>query len=107
MLVPLHAWPAEHSVQPVRVVAVPPDVNEPRGHERQRGALFSLHVLSAPHSIQSPPSSGRYSPARQEVHCVAPAFEAVPGGQGKHVDAPGCGEYVPAAHLAWLLVPSH
>ena len=30
------------------------------------------------------------------MHCVAPASEADPGGQGKHVDAPGCGEYLPA-----------
>ena len=49
-LVPLHADPAGHGVQLVRVVLVPPDVYEPAPHTEQFIALFALHRLSAPQS---------------------------------------------------------
>ncbi len=42
MLVPLHAEPAGHSAQFVRVALVPPDVNEPSGHGEHSDALFEL-----------------------------------------------------------------
>ena len=54
MLVPLHDEPAGHSEQLVRVVNVPPDVNEPTGQTWQCAALFELHSLSTPHSTQPP-----------------------------------------------------
>ena len=38
MLVPLHAEPAGHTMQVVRVLFVPPEVNEPAGHTRQLAA---------------------------------------------------------------------
>ena len=50
MLVPLHAEPAGHSAQFVRVTLVPPDVYEPAEHTEQLSASFSLHMLSAPQS---------------------------------------------------------
>ena len=42
MLVPLHADPAGHRAQLVRVVFVPPEVNDPNGHVSQLDALFEL-----------------------------------------------------------------
>ena len=38
MLVPLHAEPAGHRAQLVRVALVPPDVKEPSGHIEQLSA---------------------------------------------------------------------
>ena len=74
-LVPLHADPAGHGVQLVRVVLVPPEVNDPLVHSWQPTAWFALHRLSAPHSSQ-PPASERNVPARQNAHCVAPTPDA-------------------------------
>ena len=90
-LVPLHADPAEHRVQLVRVVLVPPDVNEPAVHSSQLAAWFALHRLSAPHSTQ-PPLPERYVPARQNMHCVAPASDVEPSSHAVQLDAPGSGE---------------
>ena len=42
MLVPLHAEPAGHKAQLVRVALVPPEVKEPDGHTSQFAALFAL-----------------------------------------------------------------
>ena len=42
MLVPLHAEPAGHKAQFVRVALVPPDVNDPSGHGEHSEALFEL-----------------------------------------------------------------
>ena len=42
MLVPLHAEPAGHGAQLVRVALVPPEVKEPSGHTGHSGALFEL-----------------------------------------------------------------
>ena len=79
-----------HSLQAVRVLPLsPPEVKEPGGHSRQESALFSLYRLSAPQSAQ-PPASRRYVPARQNVHCDAPASDVVP-----------------VAHTVFTLVPSH
>ena len=91
ILVPLHAKPAGHSAQLVRVVLVPPDVNEPGPHTEQLTALFALHRWSAPQSTQ-PPLSERYVPARQNTHCVAPASEVEPSPHVVQLDAPGSGE---------------
>ena len=52
MLVPLHAEPAGHREQLVRVVLAPPDVNEPTGQTEQLSASFSLHMWSALQSSQ-------------------------------------------------------
>ena len=93
-------------MQLVRFDGEPPDVNEPTGHILQRLALFTLHVLSAPHSSHRP-AIERNQPARQYSHCVAPGSEAVPGGQGLQLDAPCSGENVPDGHSVWMLVPSH
>ena len=43
-LVPSQCEPAGQAVQLVRVVGVPPDVNEPSGHASQRVALFPLNL---------------------------------------------------------------
>ena len=69
--VPLHAEPAGHGAQLVRVALVPPEVNEPSGHTEQLPALFPLHTLSAPQAVQS----------------VAIAPDAVPARHGEHDDA--------------------
>ena len=95
---PLHSEPAGHSAQLVRVALVPPEVKEPAGHTGQLSASFSLHMLSAPHSTQLPPLAGRYLPARQILHCVAPAVDALPGGHDVQFAAPCVGENVPAGH---------
>ena len=42
MLVPLHAEPAGHGAQLVRVALVPPEVKEPSGHTEHSAALFEL-----------------------------------------------------------------
>ena len=55
------------------------------------GALFALHRLSVPHSTQ-PPFSERYVPARQNMHCVAPASDVVPSSHVVQLDAPRSGE---------------
>ena len=89
----------------MRVASVPPDVYEPASHSSHAGALLMLHMLSAPHGSQ--PRSVRYSPARQNVHCVAPASEDLPGGQTAHSDAPSASENVPAAHGTLTFVPLH
>ena len=44
MLVPSHREPAGQSVQLVREMLVPPDVNDPERHSRQRAALFPLYL---------------------------------------------------------------
>ena len=107
MLVPSHAWPAEHSVQLVRVVAVPPDVKEPGSHFWHSSFSFSLHMLSAPHSTQLPPLAGRYLPARHGAQCVAPSLdEVLPFGQSPQLDAPGFRENAPAGHGTMRLEPS-
>ena len=105
-LVPLHAEPAGHRAQLVRVVLVPPDVNEPGGHGSHSKALFELKRSSEPHTSQ-PPLDERYVPARQNSHCVAPALDVVPAAHGSQSDAPGCAENVPAGHSSTMLVPSH
>ena len=105
-LVPSHAEPAGHSTQLVRVVAVPPDVNEPTGHGLQRLALFALQKLSSPHCSHRP-ALARNQPARQNSHCVEPAVETVPAGHGSQLEAPCSGEKVPDGHLVWVLEPSH
>ena len=40
--VPLHAEPAGHGAQLVRVALVPPEVKEPSGHTEHSGALLEL-----------------------------------------------------------------
>ena len=87
---PSHMKPAGHSLQAVRAVMVPPDVNELGGHVRQLAAPFSLHKSSAPHSVQLAAVAADHVPARHGVHERAPP-EAL----------------VPAAHGVCLLVPSH
>ena len=107
-LVPSHAAPAGQVVQLVRVVAVPPDVNELAPHFWQLTAWFSLHMLSAPHSAQPPPLAGRYLPARHGAQCVAPSLdEVLPFGQSPQLDAPGFRENAPAGHGRRRLEPSH
>ena len=71
---PSQWWPGGHSLQAVRAVLVPPEVNEPGGHTEQLGALFTLHRLSAPQSTQ-PSLSERDVPARHGTHDDAPASE--------------------------------
>ena len=90
-LVPLHAEPAGHSVQLVRSVCEPPLVNEPGPQISQCSALFSLNMLSAPHGAH-PTLSSRYVPARQNLHCVAPALDVAPVGQAVQLGAPGSEE---------------
>ena len=46
-------------------------------------------------------------PARQKVHCVAPALDVSPGGHAVQLDAPGAAENVPGAHKSATPVPSH
>ena len=46
-------------------------------------------------------------PARQNSHCVAPALDVEPAAHAVQFDAPGCAEYVPAAHSSTMLVPLH
>ena len=70
-LVPSHAEPAGHTLQVVRVVVAPPEVNEPPGHTEQLPASFPLHTSSAPQAVQS----------------VAVAPDAVPARHGEHDDA--------------------
>ena len=41
-LVPSHAEPAGQVEQLVRVISLPPEVNQPSGHTEQFAALFSL-----------------------------------------------------------------
>ena len=88
-LVPLHADPAGHGVQLVRVMPVPPEVNEPAGHVSQVAASFELHRLSAPQASHPLWSARRCVPARHDAHDDAPAPE-----------------YVPASHAVTMLVPS-
>ena len=90
----------------MRVVLVPPDVNELGGHAEQLVALFALHRLSAPQSSQ-PPLGESDVPARQNSHCVAPSSDVVPASHAVQLDAPGSDEYVPAVHGSATLVPSH
>ena len=77
-------------MHPVRVVKVPPTVNEPGGHVRQLAAPASLHAMSAPHSVQLAAIAADHVPARHGVHERAPP-EAL----------------VPATHAVGALVPSH
>ena len=90
MLVPSHAEPAGHSEQLVRVVFVPPEVNQPAVHGSQLVAWFELHRLSAP----------------QTSHPLWSARPRVPARQGAHDDDPAP-EYVPASQAVTMLVPSH
>ena len=89
-LVPSHVDPAGHEVQLVRVVLVPPQVNEPTVHGSQVEAWFALHKSSAP----------------QASHPLWSATWCVPARHGAHDDAPP-GAYVPASHASCTLVPSH
>ena len=89
-LVPSHAEPMGHSRQPLRVVLLPPVVNEPGGHWSQRSASSALYVSSAPHSVQLAALTDDHEPARQDEHTGEPALA-----------------YVPAAHSVLLVVPSH
>ena len=90
-LVPSHVDPAGHEVQLVRVVLVPPEVNEPTVHGSQVVAWFALHKSSAPQTSQ-PPLSESFVPARQNMHCVAPASDVEPSSHTVQLDAPGSGE---------------
>ena len=89
-LVPSHMNPAGQTLQAVRVVMVPPDVNELGGHVRQVAAPFSLHSSSAPHSVQFAAIAADHVPARHGVH-----------------ERPPPAALVPAAHAVRTLVPSH
>ena len=74
----------------MRVVLVPPEVNEPAVHGSQLTAWFALHRLSAP----------------QASHPLWSTRRCVPARHGAHADDPGA-EYVPASHAVTILVPSH
>ena len=78
---PSHTEPIGHSLQLVRVVLVPPEVNEPGGQIEKFAALFELKRSSEPHGSQ-PPLAERTVPARQNSHCVAPALDVVPAAHG-------------------------
>ena len=105
-LVPLHAEPAGHRAQLVRVALVPPEVKEPSGHTKHSAALFELKRWSDPHSAH-PPTAERNVPARQNEHCVAPALDVMSAAHAVQFDAPGSAENVPGAHSETTLVPSH
>ena len=84
----------------------PPDVKDPGGQGSHSRALFELKRSSEPHDSQ-PPLAERNVPARQNVHCVAPALENVRVSHSIQLEAPASDEYVPAGHSATVLVPSH
>ena len=53
------------------------------------------------------PVGGKYSPARQNVHCVAPSSDVVPSAHGSQLLSPESAENVPGAHFTTALVPVH
>ena len=87
---PSHREPAGHALQLVRVVGVPPDVNEPGGQRSHAAASFALNRLSAPHAVQFDASLADAVPARHGAHDDAPPSACVPG-----------------AHAVVALEPSH
>ena len=97
-LVPSHEKPAGHGLHAVRVVSVPPDVNEPGSHFLHAEALFSLHMLFMPQSTQSPPLPGRYVPARQGSCADAPRGQKLPLSQVTHAVDPLETWKLPAVH---------
>ena len=81
MLVPLHSFPARQAVQAVRVVFVPPEVNQPARQIEQFSALLSLHALSAPHSVHASDATSDHVPARHGEHSGEPLPAYVPASQ--------------------------
>ena len=65
----------------VRVVLVPPDVNEPAGQIEQFLASLSLHASSAPHSMQASDPASDHVPARHGEHSGEPLPAYVPAAQ--------------------------
>ena len=96
---PLHCEPAGHSVQLVRVVAVPPDVNEPSRHVKHPSASFPLYSLSAPHFVQFAALCTENVPARHGEQDDAPSSAYRPGAQSEQLVA--CApENCPGSHTA-------
>ena len=112
LLVPSHENPAGQSLQLVRVVSVPPDVNEPRGHTVQFGAVCSLHMLSAPHSVQSRAKAPDHLPDKHGEQSGEPPPANVPASQGVGMDEPvqkepgGQAWHLPPKLLASKKVPA-
>ena len=65
-------------MQLVRVLVVPPDVNQPAPHTEHSAAEFSLHRSSAPHESHPLWSDRRLVPAKHGAHDIAPSPEYVP-----------------------------
>ena len=63
-LLPSHDELAAHALHDVRVVDVPPAVNEPTAHVLQRLAFPALYLVSAPHAehVLLPPAAKRPVP---------------------------------------------
>ena len=95
-LVPSHAEPAGQTLQLVRVVSSPPDVNQPASHTEHCAAEFSLHRSSAPHASHPLWSDRRYVPAKHGAHDIAPSAEYVPLPHGVIVLEPS--QKDPAGH---------
>jgi hypothetical protein len=91
VLVPSHEDPAGHAAHEVRVVVVPPAVNEPTAHVAQVLTPVALYLESAPHFV-----------------CVLVPSHEDPAGHAAHevrvvVVPPAVNE--PTAHVAQVLTP--
>jgi hypothetical protein len=98
---PGHAEPAGQRVQLVRVVSVPPLVNQPTAHVPQATAPPALNLLPASQSVQVSLVAATAALKRPAAHAVqdevAVAFCHLPAGQSAHALDPAVAENVPAS----------
>jgi hypothetical protein len=107
-LLPSHDEPALHAEHEVRVVAVPPAVNEPAAHVAQLLAPAALCLAPTPHAKHELLPAGEKCPAGHCVCALLPSHDE-PAGHAAHevrvvAVPPAVNE--PAAHVAQLLVPA-
>ena len=102
-LVPSHEYPAGHASQLVRVVLLPPDVNDPVVQMLQLLEPAALLYWSSPpqvmHSLE--PATAKY-PAEHATTTLVPSH-AEPAGHAMHVTFAIVKE--PSGHIAQLLSP--
>ena len=85
VLEPSHGVPDLHSSQLVRVVDVPPDVDEPTGHNRQLAAPANEYLLSSPHERHVAEPPGLYLPGVHATAVLLPSHRD-PAAHAVHAD---------------------
>ena len=95
----------------VRVVDVPPAVEEPGGHTLQLLAPLLLNLSSEPQAVRTLLPSHEWKPAGHAEHDVrvvdVPPEVEEPAGHVLQLLAPAALNLSSAPHGTWTLLPSH